>query len=109
MLFHTPPFELPGKPGWFGGLLLRAMEMADGLRIGRLRGPAPKAAFIGTPAVFRGSTHPWPKGHEKIQGWLHCSPSTAQAGIPMEAERINSIGNNLIDLSARTLDLRGYL
>jgi len=28
---------------------------------------------------------------------------------PMEAERINSIGNNLIDLSARTLDLRGYL
>jgi len=27
----------------------------------------------------------------------------------MEAERINLIGNQLSDLSARTLDLRGYL
>jgi len=27
----------------------------------------------------------------------------------MEAERINAIGNALIDLSARTVDLRGYL
>jgi len=27
----------------------------------------------------------------------------------MEAERINAIGNKLADLSARTLDLRGYL
>jgi len=27
----------------------------------------------------------------------------------MEAERINQIGNTLIDLSARTVDLRGYL
>jgi len=27
----------------------------------------------------------------------------------MEEERINAIGNQLADLSARTLDLRGYL
>jgi len=27
----------------------------------------------------------------------------------MEAERINAIGNQLTDLSARTLELRGYL
>jgi len=27
----------------------------------------------------------------------------------MDAERINLIGNQLSDLSARTLDLRGYL
>jgi len=27
----------------------------------------------------------------------------------MEAERINSIGNSLADLSARTAALRGYL
>jgi len=27
----------------------------------------------------------------------------------MEAERINLIGSKLADLSARTLDLRGYL
>jgi len=27
----------------------------------------------------------------------------------MEAERINAIGSQIADLSARTLDLRGYL
>ena len=45
-----PAFGLAGKPGWFGDLLLRAMEMADGLRIGQLRTPAPKAASIRPPA-----------------------------------------------------------
>ena len=35
---------------------------------------------------------------------------TKQSGsISMEAERINLIGNKLSDLSARTLELRGYL
>jgi hypothetical protein len=28
---------------------------------------------------------------------------------PMDAEQINSIGSHLVDLTARTLDLRGYL
>ena len=27
----------------------------------------------------------------------------------MDAEQINSIGSHLVDLTARTLDLRGYL
>lgn len=30
-------------------------------------------------------------------------------GTLMDAEQINSIGSHLVDLTARTLDLRGYL
>ena len=52
--------------------------------------------------------------------WVHENGSGARArGIicvfadqtrqDMEAERINTIGNLLADLGARTLDLRGYL
>jgi hypothetical protein len=32
-----------------------------------------------------------------------------QSKDDMDAERINTIGNLLVDLGARTLDLRGYL
>ena len=41
---------------------------------------------------------------------IYFNPLSFQQGtINMEAERINSIGNTLADLSRRTDDLRGYL
>jgi hypothetical protein len=41
-----------------------------------------------------------------------CLDSTikiSQGYSPMDAEQINSIGSHLVDLTTRTLDLRGYL
>jgi len=40
-------------------------------------------------------------------GWPH-GPTSFESNV-MDAERINQIGTQLTDLSARTLDLRGYL
>ncbi len=37
------------------------------------------------------------------------SPFASDLEDDMDAERINTIGNLLVDLGARTLDLRGYL
>ncbi len=47
-----------------------------------------------------------PRKHEKMRGNFETQPVRNRT---MEAERINLIGNRLADLSARTLDLRGYL
>jgi len=44
-----------------------------------------------------------------MRKWRISQPATTQKEFLMEAERINLIGTQLSDLSARTLDLRGYL
>jgi hypothetical protein len=43
---------------------------------------------------------------EKMAGY---SPQLTHRTRIMEAERINAIGTQLTDLTARTLELRGYL
>lgn len=46
----------------------------------------------------------WLGAHEKMNGL-----ELASGTVPMEAERINLIGNQLEGLSARVHELRGYL
>jgi hypothetical protein len=47
-----------------------------------------------------------PTQHAKIPGYLKY---IAWNTFPMDAEQINQIGTALTSLTARTLDLRGYL
>jgi len=47
-----------------------------------------------------------PGWHEKIRNYFQLN---SQATTMIEAERINAIGAQLSDLSARALSLRGYL
>ena len=56
-----------------------------------------------------------PDGHSGVRKYPVASPLTSgttehtPAGHIMDAEQINQIGSNLADLSARTVELRGYL
>jgi len=49
---------------------------------------------------------PAARWHEKIRDYFQLN---SQATTMIEAERINAIGAQLSDLSARALSLRGYL
>jgi hypothetical protein len=74
------------------------------------------------PAPYPAATS-WSPAHEKIAGspgflelsdlrftWISRIEESDPIRIShMEAERINQIGNQLTDLSARTAALRGYL
>ncbi len=59
---------------------------------------------------------PWSACHEKIQGLAGqttrlapAAPNLLSKVAPMEAERLNSLKNQLADLTARVVELRRYL
>jgi hypothetical protein len=59
---------------------------------------------------------PWPACHEKILGFAGqtspfapAAPNLLSKVAPMEAERLNSLKNQLADLTSRVVELRRYL